>query len=119
MATFPTLKTGAVMQYPATAKTRYSSQLLQFVDGSEQRYRNYRAPLHVWVIRLDLLDEEEMKAFEDFFVEQQGQFGSFIFVDPKDNTTYPDCSLMIDDFDFTLNGERRGRTSMSVRENRS
>jgi hypothetical protein len=119
MATFPTLKTGAVMQYPATAKTRYSSQLLQFVDGSEQRYRDYRAALHVWVIRLDLLDEEEMKAFEDFFIAEQGQFGSFTFVDPKDNTTYSDCSLMIDDFDFTLNGERRGRTSMMIRENRS
>jgi hypothetical protein len=119
MPTFPTLKTGAVMQYPATVKARYSSQLLQFVDGSEQRYRDYPAQLHVWVIRLDLLDEEEMKAFEDFFVAEQGQFGSFIFVDPKDNTTYPDCSLMIDDFDFTLNGERRSRTSLTVRENRS
>jgi Conserved hypothetical protein 2217 (DUF2460) len=119
MATFPTLKTGAVMQYPATAKTRYSSQLLRFVDGSEQRYRDYPVALHAWVVRLDLLDEEEMQGLQDFFVEQQGQFGSFVFVDPKDNTTYSDCSLMIDDFDFTLNGERRSRTSMIVKENRS
>ena len=119
MATFPTLKTGAAMQYPPTTRTRYSSQLLRFVDGSEQRYRDYPAPLRVWVIRLDLLDEEEMKAFEEFFVEQQGQLGNFTFVDPKDNMTYPNCSLMIDDYDFTLNGERRGQTSMMVRENRS
>lgn len=119
MATFPTLKTGAVMQYPATATLRYANQLLRFVDGSEQRYREYSAPLHEWVIRLDLLDEEEMKALETFFLEQQGQFASFSFVDPKDNTTYPDCSLMIDDFVFTLNGERRGQTSVVVKENRS
>ena len=40
-------------------------------------------------------------------------------IDPKDNVQYPDCSLMIDDFDFTLDGERRGKTSMVVKENRS
>jgi hypothetical protein len=119
MANFPTLKTGAVMQYPAKATLRFSTQLLQFVDGTEQRYREYPASLHEWVIALDLLDEEEMKALEEFFMLQQGQFGSFVFVDPKDSTTYPDCSLMIGDFAFTLNGERRGKTSVIVRENRS
>ncbi len=119
MANFPTLKTGAVMQYPAKATTRYFTQVLEFVDGTEQRYRDYPAPLHQWVIALDMLDEEEMKAFEEFFISQQGQFGSFVFVDPKDNTTYPSCSLMIGDISFTLNGERRGRTSVIVRENRS
>jgi hypothetical protein len=119
MATFPTLKTGAVMQYPAKATIRYSSRLIRFVDGAEQRYRDDPAPLHQWLIRLDLLDEAEMKAFEEFFVEQEGQFGSFLFVDPKDSVQYPNCSLMIDDFDFTLDGERRGKTSMVVKENRS
>jgi hypothetical protein len=119
MATFPTLKTGAVMQYPAKATIRYSNRFIKFVDGSDQRYRDYPAPLHQWLIRLDLLDEAEMKAFEEFFVEQEGQFGSFLFVDPKDNVQYPNCSLMIDDFDFTLDGERRGKTSMVVKENRS
>ena len=119
MANFPILKTGAVMQYPAKARIRYSNRLIRFVDGAEQRYRDYRAPLHEWLIRLDMLDEAEMKAFEIFFVEQEGQFGSFLFIDPKDNVHYPDCSLMVDDFDFTLDGERRGKTSMVVKENRS
>jgi phage-related protein len=118
MATFPTLKTGAIMQYPATATIRYSNQLIQFVDGAEQRYRDYLAPLHEWVIRLDLLDEAEMKSLEEFFTEQQGQFGSFVFIDPKDNVTYPDCSLVIDDLNVALNGERRGKTAVIVRENR-
>src|SRR5579864_7199053 len=102
MPNFPTLKTGAVMQYPAKATTRYFTQVLQFVDGTEQRYREYRAPIHEWVIALDLLDEEEMDALDEFFTSQQGQFENFVFVDPKDDTTYPDCSLMIDDVTFTL-----------------
>ena len=119
MANFPVLKTGAVMQYPATARIRYSNQLIRFVDGLEQRYRDYPTPLHEWVIRLDLLDEAEVKAIEQFFTDQQGRFGSFVFVDPKDNVTYPDCSLMIDDLNFSLNGEKGGKTSVVVRENRT
>jgi hypothetical protein len=113
------LKTGAVMQYPATATVRYSNQLIQFVDGAEQRYRDYPAPLHEWVIRLDLLDETELKSLEAFFTDQQGQFGSFVFIDPKNNVTYPNCSLVIDNLDFSLDGERRGKTTVVLRENRN
>src|SRR5258706_66724 len=119
MANFPALKTGVVMQYPATATIRFVNQLIQFVDGAEQRYRDYPGSLHEWVIRLDLIDEAELKALEQFFTDRQGQFDSFVFVDPKDNVTYPDCSLVIDDLAFSLNGERRGKTIVVVRENRS
>ena|SRR5438270_5712218 len=119
MANFPVLKTGALMQYPATATVRYFNELIQFVDGAEQRYRGYPAPLHEWVIRLDLLDEAELKALEKFFTDEQGQFGSFVFIDPKDNVTYPDCSLVIDDLNLSLDGEMRGKTTVVVRENRS
>jgi hypothetical protein len=118
MADFPLLKTGSVMQYPAASAIRYSTQTLKFVDGSEQRYRDFPAPLREWVIRLDLLDETELKGLEQFFLDQQGQFGSFEFTDPADDTVYPDCSLMIDDLNLTVSGERRGRTAMVVRENR-
>ena len=119
MADFPALKTGAVMQYPATAKVRFFNHSLRFVDGGEQYYRNYKSPLHEWVIRLDLLDEGEVKALEQFFLDQQGQFENFSFTDPKDDVTYPDCSLMIDDLAISLNGERRGKTMVIIRENRS
>jgi hypothetical protein len=119
MATFPILKTGAIMQYPATATIRFFNRSLRFVDGAEQYYRDYRTPLHEWVIRLDLLDESELKGLEQFFTDQQGQFGSFTFTDPKDNVTYSDCSLVIDDLAFSMNGEKRGKTTVIVRENRS
>jgi len=59
MATFPVLKTGVVMQYPASSTIRYSNLRVQFVDGFEQRYRDYATPLHEWVIRLNLLDEPD------------------------------------------------------------
>jgi len=119
MAAFPTLKTGVIVQYPSTATIRFFNHSLRFVDGAEQYYRGYRAPLHEWLIRLNLLDESEMKAIEQFCADQQGQFGSFSFTDPKSNVNYPDCSLVIDDLALSFDGERRGKTTVIVRENRT
>lgn len=119
MPTLPLLKTGAVTQYPAVNTIRFSSHVIRFVDGLEQRYRDFPSPLRSWVIRLDLLDETEMKAMEEFFASRKGQSGSFTFVDPQSQTTFPDCSLAGDDFEFELEGEMRGKTTLIVRENRS
>src|ERR1700735_258397 len=96
MATFPPLKTGAVAQYPATKSLRFQNQIVRFVDGNEQRYRDSAGPLHRWIIRLDLLDATEMSAIEEFFFNNQGSFASFAFTDPWDSTSYPDCSIVGD-----------------------
>lgn len=119
MATFPKLKTESVMQYPGGKALRFASQVVRFMDGSEQRYREAAAPLRRWIIRLDLLDEGELAAIEEFFLANQGTFGSFAFTDPWDGVEYPDCSLEGDVFEFWLDGEMRGRTSLAVVENRS
>jgi len=118
MAAFPTLKTGAVMQYPATRAARSRNQVLRYVDGAEQRYREYAAPLKEWIIRLDLLDESEVAALEEFFQSEKGQYGSFTFTDQADGAQYPNCSLEEDEFAFELRGEMRSRTTLTVRENR-
>ncbi|MGC2819953.1 MAG: hypothetical protein WA198_09735 [Candidatus Sulfotelmatobacter sp.] len=52
MATFPTLKTGAMAQYGSSRARRFSTQVLRFVDGSEQRFPDFGTPLLQWVIRL-------------------------------------------------------------------
>ncbi len=118
MAFFPTLKTGAVMQYPAKRTLRFVTGVMRFLDGAEQRYRDNPSVLHEWTIRLDLLDEGELAALEQFFIANQGAFGSFSFTDPWDGTTYPDCSLAGDTFEFQLQGEMRGNTTLTIRENR-
>ena len=119
MATFPTLKTGAVAQYPAQRQIQFQNQALRFVDGSEQRYQDSAGALHRWVIQLSLLDEGEMAAIENFFVVSQGRFSSFAFTDPWDGTVYPSCSLKRDTFGFQLSGEMRGKTTLTVCENRT
>ena len=117
MAMFPTLKTGAVAQYPATRTLAFSTKVLRFIDGSEQRFREFKRPLRQWTIRLDLLDEDETAAVETFFQSEQGRAGSFTFTDPWDGTTYPDCSLDHDTVDIDAEGPDRGRVALVVREN--
>lgn len=118
MADFPVLKTGAVAQYPLTRALGYSTRVLRFVDGSEQRFREYPRALRRWVIRLDLLDEEEMSRVEEFFVSQQGKLGSFSFTDPWDGTQYPNCSLERDEILLRFGAVMRGEATVVVRENR-
>ena len=119
MASFPQLKTGAVAQYPATRVVQFQTQILRFLDGNEQRYRDGSGPLHRWVIKLNLLDEGEMAALDAFFAANQGEFGSFTFTDPWDGTQYPNCSLGADLLDLRFVGELRGQTSLTVVENRT
>jgi len=119
VATFPILKTGAVAQYPARRTVRYQNQAVRFLDGTEQRYRDCGGPLHQWEIRLALLDEAEMAAFEAFLETNQGAFGTFAFTDPWDGTVYPNCSLGADDLAAVAAGEMDGSTRVIVRENRA
>jgi hypothetical protein len=65
------------------------------------------------VIRLDLLDETELASLDEFFQSQQGRFGSFSFADPRDGTTYADCSLESDEFASELADEMRGKTALA------
>jgi hypothetical protein len=118
MNEFPRLKTGAVAQYPSQRTTRFSTGVMRFVDGSEQRYREFSGPLRRWTIQLATLDEEEMEAMEDFFLAEQGGYGTFHFVDPWDGTEYANCSLENPDAFFDFTGIHDGRTRLIVRQNR-
>jgi hypothetical protein len=118
MAAFPTLKTNAVVQYPATRQARYQNQALRFLDGTEQRYRDCAGPLLRWEIALSQLDESEVAAIEQFFAANQGVFGSFAFTDPWDGTAHPNCSLETDTLQTTASGEMDGAAVLTVVENR-
>lgn len=119
MASFPTLKTGAVAQYPADRATQFSTQTYRFVDGSEQRFPAYGAALRRWAIRLDLLDEAELSTLADFFASQEGRAGTFSFTDPWDGTTYPSCSFESDALALEFKGPQEGAVQIVVRENRN
>ena len=52
---------------------------MRFLDGSEQRFRDFGTPVRFWTIGLGLLTEEEMRQVQDFFEAKQGRYGSFSF----------------------------------------
>lgn len=117
--TFPKLKTSAVAQYPATKTVAFQNSILRFVDGTEQRYRGSAGPLHRWKVRLNELDEGELAAMDCFFRSNQGRLGNFTFTDPWDGTTYLSCSLDCDELEMTSSGEMRGKTELTIVENRA
>jgi hypothetical protein len=119
MASFPSLKTGVVAQYPADRQKNFSTQVLRFLDGSEQRFPAFGTTLRRWVIRLDLLDEGELANLEAFFESQGGRAGVFSFTDPFDATVYANCSFDADEFQATYGGPQEGQASVTIRENRS
>ena len=119
MATFPSLKTSAVAQYPARRSTAFRNEKLRFVDGREQRYRDCAGPLHRWEITLAQLDEDEIGRMAEFFAENEGALGSFAFTDPWDGHEYTSCSLDTDSLECAAIAELCGATSLVIRENRT
>ena len=119
MGAFPTLKTGAVMQYPAQKELQFSTTVIRFSDGSEQRFRQYQAPLHRWMVRLDLLDESELNQVREFFRAHAGTSETFQFTDPWDSTSYEHCSLGDNEMKDTLVRESCAQTTLTIVENRS
>ena len=119
MAQFPVLSTGAVAQYPAKYVLSFKADIVRFFDGSEQRFRNSPSVLYQWTISLTQLSEQEMNAIEQFFLENQGASGSFAFTDPWSNLSYPSCSLASDELVETSTGVLSGKTSVTIRENRT
>lgn len=91
MNTFPSLGTGAVMQYPAPMITGQGVGVIRFLDGSDQRYLTQGRTFRTWKVDLTLLNEDELAAVETFFEAQYGDYGAFTFPDPFTATAVPNC----------------------------
>lgn len=118
MAVFPTLKSGAVAQYPLERQMQFSTQVMQFVDGTEQRFREFGKALRKWVIRLEMLDASELQVLADFF-DELGPVVAFSFTDPIDGTVYPRCSIAGGTLTTTVLDEFNSKTELTIQENRT
>jgi hypothetical protein len=114
MAVFPTLRTGAVAQYPLDRTDRFQTQAVQFLDGSRQRYPIYGAGLRRWGIRLDLLDDRELAAVIAFAEQQRG--ATFSFLDPVSGVSAPKCIIAGEQFSANAGGEMRNQASLVIEE---
>ncbi len=114
MANFPTLKTGAIAQYPLAVKFRYSTQAVQFLDGSRQTFRLYPAGLRRWSVQLAGLDDQELDLLISF-VEAQGG-APFSFTDPVTGATVANCILSGGSASAGMEKELSGQTQFLVEE---
>ena len=115
--TFPTLKTGAAVQYPLAKIERFRNVAVKFVDGNDQRFRLQRSIRRIWVISLDALDDAEMAAVESFIRAQAGTAGEFSFTDPATGIVYPNCCLNEDYTTLEWAEIKQGRVTLTIREN--
>lgn len=93
MANFPTLSTGAIAQYPVSRAATFATEVIQFLDGSQQRCMMRGKLLRRWQLTLTQLSEEELLSIEQFFDAVQGNFGLFTFTDPITGASVPNCRL--------------------------
>jgi hypothetical protein len=114
MANFPTLKTGAVAQYPLAVNTSYSTQFVRFLDGSQQTFRLYPAGLRRWTVQLDGLDEQELDSFISFAEAQGGD--PFTFTDPGTGVAVPNCIISGQQVDAGMAAEMTGQTQVVIEE---
>jgi hypothetical protein len=111
---FPTLKTGAVAQYPLEQSVRYSTEAVRFLDGSQQKFRLFGNGLRRWVVKLDLLDEQELSAVIDFIDQQESD--SFAFTDPVSGNVIAKCVIAGEQFEAVMTGEMNGQATVVIEE---
>ena len=114
MATFPTLRTGAVAQYPLGKTISFQTQAVRFLDGSQQRFRVMGTGLRTWTVQLSLLDEQEL-GLVIVFVEQQGS-APFAFTDPVTGAVASMCILAGGSFDAGMSDEMKAQTTVQIEE---
>ena len=96
---------------------RFSTRVLRFTDGSEQRFRDSKGARRRWMIRLELLTDDESAALASFIEARQGRHGIFTFFDPWDEVEYPNCSLEQDSHEIEMRGHLRAAATIWVRQN--
>jgi len=115
---FPALKSGAITQYPSAVHLKHATEVLRYVDGSEQRWREQGATARSWQIHLGMIGEQEIAAVEEFFAARQGGFGQFAFTDPWDGVTHQNCSFDEDTLRADFFGDDWASSTLLIRTNK-
>ncbi len=119
MATFPALSTGAIVQYPLGSTYQTGTAVIRFLDGLDQRCLTMSGPLQAWSIKLNQLTDEEMAVLEQFFIDVEGNYGTFSFVDPNTGTIFPSCRFQAPQLASTYQDLGEGATEVVVVEVRA
>ncbi|MDE1145645.1 MAG: DUF2460 domain-containing protein [Azospirillaceae bacterium] len=85
-AIYPAL---AGLGYSVVKKPTWSTKIATAASGRETRMAFWSAPIWQFTLTYDFLRDtataNELKSLLGFYLQMQGAFGSFLFVDPDDN----------------------------------
>lgn len=93
MASLPTVRSGAKALYPIRRTNNFSTRVIQFQNGTEQRWKS-RAPLNEFALQYTRINSTDRAALETFWASIKGSFDKTW--DFTLSTTYGNC-VMLDD----------------------
>jgi hypothetical protein len=93
MLTFPALSTGAVAQFPLPLSYTAPTEIIRFIDGTDQRFPSRGKTFRGWHVQLAFVNEDEIYQIESFFEALGGQYALFSFPDPYSGQVVPNCLL--------------------------
>jgi hypothetical protein len=96
VAAFPTLSTGNVAMYPLVESIRTATHVVQFGDGSEQRWRK-RPSLRAFELRWTGIKKADVDTLETFFINAKGAFDTTHSL-VLSGVTYSNLAIDTDDF---------------------
>ena len=77
------------LSWSVTKQPRFATRIQRAVSGRELRALDQPNPIWTWTLTYSVLRDggsyDELRTLMGFFLEQQGAFASFLFVDPSDN----------------------------------
>lgn len=115
MLEFPRLKTGVNGQHPLTCEILAEARVFRFLGGREQRFLA-KKPRRRWTVRLELLDEEEAWAIEEFARKHFETAEPFRFTDPLTGVAYWPCFLAGREFRSAAEGPLKRQATLVVAE---
>lgn len=115
MAMFPELKSGSTVQYPAVSIEEHRTHVTQFLDGSEQRFRQLAGSGRRWLITLAKLDDGEAAGLWKFYLAHAPVGAAFEFRDPQSGVLYSNCRFEATDAPFRQDGVSSYSTYLIVR----
>jgi hypothetical protein len=115
MPTLPLLRSGSSVQYPFVTRHKCTTEIIRFIDGSEQRFTQAGAT-RTWKISLSDLMPEEVIALDAFAQSNLANNDRFTFHDPVSGDVLNQCNLATEPIEIEHVGEQRASLSLIVIE---
>lgn len=114
MPNLPSLQSGSTVQYPFVTSLRYSTGIIRFVDGSEQRFSQTGDAQRTWTVALRDLNPSETEAVAAFVESSDNQ--AFTFHDPVTGEVHSQCRLFVEPVAVEYADEQRAHLSLTIVE---